>query len=63
LEWPDVFWAQEEGMNQPLIKKNCAIYTRKSNEEGLEMEYNSLDAQYDAAMHTSMPNNHRAGCW
>ena len=27
----------------------CAIYTRKSTEEGLEQEYNSLDAQRDAA--------------
>jgi len=27
----------------------CAIYTRKSSEEGLEQEYNSLDAQRDAA--------------
>jgi site-specific DNA recombinase len=26
----------------------CAIYTRKSCEEGLELEYNSLDAQRDA---------------
>ncbi len=26
----------------------CAIYTRKSSEEGLEQEYNSLDAQKDA---------------
>jgi site-specific DNA recombinase len=26
----------------------CAIYTRKSTDEGLEQEYNSLDAQYDA---------------
>jgi len=26
----------------------CAIYTRKSSEEGLEQEYNSLDAQRDA---------------
>lgn len=31
----------------PLLKKNCAIYTRKSNEDGLEQEYNSLDAQWD----------------
>lgn len=38
-------------MNQPKTKMNCAIYTRKSSEEGLEMEYNSLDAQYDAASH------------
>jgi len=27
----------------------CAIYTRKSSEEGLEQEYNSLDAQRAAA--------------
>jgi len=31
----------------PAIKR-CAIYTRKSSEEGLEQEYNSLDAQRDA---------------
>jgi site-specific DNA recombinase len=27
----------------------CAIYTRKSTEQGLEQDFNSLDAQYDAA--------------
>ncbi|MDE3037378.1 MAG: recombinase family protein [Pseudomonadota bacterium] len=32
-------------------KLNCAIYTRKSHEEGLQQEYNSLDAQYDSANH------------
>jgi len=26
----------------------CAIYTRKSHEEGLDMDYNTLDAQRDA---------------
>ena len=26
----------------------CAIYTRKSNEHGLEQEFNSLDAQREA---------------
>src|SRR5918995_5797104 len=30
----------------PTIR--CAIYTRKSSEEGLEQEFNSLDAQRDA---------------
>ena len=30
--------------------KRCAIYTRKSHNEGLEQDYNSLDAQRDAAM-------------
>ena len=29
-------------------KLRCAVYTRKSTEDGLEQEYNSLDAQYDA---------------
>lgn len=32
---------------QPIIR--CAIYTRKSTEEGLAMEYNSLEAQRDSA--------------
>jgi len=32
----------------PIIKKRCAIYTRKSSEEGLDMEFNSLDAQREA---------------
>jgi site-specific DNA recombinase len=26
----------------------CAVYTRKSTEHGLELEFNSLDAQRDA---------------
>ena len=26
----------------------CAIYTRKSTEEGLDQEFNSLDAQREA---------------
>ncbi|MBN9021022.1 MAG: recombinase family protein, partial [Rhizobiales bacterium] len=30
------------------IKRRCAVYTRKSSEEGLDMEFNSLDAQRDA---------------
>jgi site-specific DNA recombinase len=29
-------------------RQRCAIYTRKSSEEGLDMEFNSLDAQRDA---------------
>jgi site-specific DNA recombinase len=31
-------------------KRRCAIYTRKSTEEGLDQEYNSLEAQRDAAL-------------
>lgn len=34
-------------MDQPKEKLNCAIYTRKSSEEGLEINFNSLDAQWD----------------
>ncbi|MDO8605941.1 MAG: recombinase family protein [Phaeospirillum sp.] len=33
---------------KPLRKVRCAIYTRKSSEEGLEMEFNSLDAQRES---------------
>ena len=32
-----------------IPKKRCAIYTRKSTDEGLDQEYNSLEAQADAA--------------
>jgi site-specific DNA recombinase len=28
----------------------CAIYTRKSSEEGLEQDFNSLDAQHEACL-------------
>jgi site-specific DNA recombinase len=34
----------------PSIKPvRCAVYTRVSTEHGLDQEFNSLDAQYDAA--------------
>ena len=37
-------------MKAPSIKPvRCAIYTRVSTEHGLDQEFNSLDAQYDAA--------------
>jgi DNA invertase Pin-like site-specific DNA recombinase len=32
----------------PVRKIRCAIYTRKSTDEGLEKEFNTLDAQRDA---------------
>jgi site-specific DNA recombinase len=36
--------------NQPIESPavRCAIYTRKSTEEGLEQEFNSLDAQRES---------------
>ena len=33
-------------MTAPKIR--CAVYTRKSSEEGLDQDFNSLDAQYEA---------------
>ena len=36
-------------MSAALTRRHrCAVYTRKSSEEGLEQEYNSIDAQRDA---------------
>jgi site-specific DNA recombinase len=36
-------------MKKPVVRKlRCAVYTRKSTEEGLDMEFNSLDAQREA---------------
>jgi site-specific DNA recombinase len=34
--------------SSPIKQVRCAIYTRKSTEHGLELEFNSLDAQRDA---------------
>ena len=43
-----ILWLERGGatMNKPKIR--CAIYTRKSSDEGLEQEFNSLDAQYES---------------
>ena len=36
-------------MKKPVVRKlRCAVYTRKSSEEGLDMEFNSLDAQRES---------------
>jgi len=42
-------------MKKPALDKHakklrCAIYTRKSSEEGLEQEFNSLDAQRESSV-------------
>src|SRR5712672_473456 len=40
----------DPAMKAPSIKPvRCAIYTRVSTEHGLDQEFNSLDAQYEAA--------------
>lgn len=35
-------------MTGPQSKRRCAIYTRKSSDEGLEQSFNSLHAQREA---------------
>ena len=41
---------KKEVMRKPRAQRvRCAIYTRKSSEEGLDQDFNSLDAQYDAS--------------
>ena len=37
---------RSQGKVTPKVR--CAVYTRKSSEEGLDMEFNSLDAQREA---------------
>jgi DNA invertase Pin-like site-specific DNA recombinase len=48
--------ARQEGQ-----KVRCAIYTRKSTEEGLEQEFNSLDAQREACAAYILSQRH--GGW
>jgi site-specific DNA recombinase len=41
--------ASPASRKQPVVlKRRCAVYTRKSTEEGLDMEFNSLDAQRES---------------
>ena len=40
--------ASRPNPRQAKAKARCAIYTRKSSEEGLEQDFNSLDAQREA---------------
>jgi len=37
------------GVEEPSSTLRCAIYTRKSTDEGLQQEFNTLDAQREAA--------------
>jgi site-specific DNA recombinase len=39
-------------------RKRCAVYTRKSTEEGLEQSFNSLDAQREACAAYIMSQAH-----
>src|SRR6476620_1286248 len=60
MEWSALFWPERQRrsvgrggsiMKAPSVVKavRCAIYTRVSTEYGLDQDFNSLDAQYDAA--------------
>jgi hypothetical protein len=57
---------KQSATSSPLQKLRCAVYTRKSSEEGLETEFNSLEAQaltadrdeYEPYRYTAIP--HRA---
>jgi DNA invertase Pin-like site-specific DNA recombinase len=44
----DTMAESDKTLRRPTKKARCAIYTRKSSEEGLEQAFNSLDAQREA---------------
>src|SRR6266478_5550539 len=55
LEWSQILRVARQicerslTMTSPTPKRvRCAIYTRVSDDQGLEQDFNSLDAQYDA---------------
>jgi DNA invertase Pin-like site-specific DNA recombinase len=52
MEWTRLLWLEELAarvMKNPIVRKlRCAVYTRKSTEEGLDKEFNTLDAQREA---------------
>src|SRR5437016_12111746 len=56
LEWTQILWLARQTVERPFTMKTgsgksvrCAIYTRVSTDQGLEQDFNSLDAQYDAS--------------
>jgi site-specific DNA recombinase len=61
------------GPRQARKTIRCAIYTRKSTEEGLEQDFNSLDAQREACAAyvlsqkhegwTTLPDRYDDGGW
>src|SRR5258705_11223259 len=71
MEWSALFWPERQRrsagrggsiMNAPSVRAvRCAIYPRVSTEYGLDQDFNSLDAQYDAASAYIKSQAH-AGC-
>ena len=51
---------QLTGVNRPSVSPHirCAIYTRKSTEDGLDQEFNGLDAQYEACAAYALSQRH-----
>src|SRR6202162_1944482 len=56
LEWTEILRSARQTSDGLLTMKNrstkvvrCAIYTRVSTDQGLEQDFNSLDAQYEAS--------------
>ena len=47
-----------ESMRRPSRRLRCAIYTRKSSDEGLEQAFNSLDAQREACAAFALSQKH-----
>ena len=53
-----------DGAMPASVKKlRCAVYTRKSTDEGLEKEFNTLDAQRDACEAYVASQRAEAGSW
>ena len=48
-------------MKAPVRKIRCAVYTRVSTDERLDMEFNSLDAQREAALSYIASRSMKAG--
>ena len=47
MKRPDLHRPDLHGPELPRRARRCAIYTRKSSEEGLDQSFNSLDARHE----------------
>src|SRR5258705_11074880 len=68
LERPPVLWFARRTVEGGAVMKTggskkvpCAIYTRASTDQGLEQDFNSIDAQYDAPPSYIRSQSHAAG--
>src|SRR5437667_4202174 len=69
LEWTQILWVARqrvEGISTMNARSTkvvrCAIYTRVSTDQGLEQDFNSLDAQYDASQAYIRSQAHAGWC-